>query len=90
MARTYKDLSDHAITRITGGDEEGYAQSQARRLKHMKSGGRLVRRVDQWGNPHGCGSPNCEWCEENRRHAATKAALAAEQELEDWRGETKA
>lgn len=85
MARTYKDLSDHAVDRVTGGQEESYAQDRARRVRHMEAGGRLVRRVDQWSNPHGCGSPECGWCLENRRHAAVKAELAAEQRMEDWR-----
>ena len=90
MARTYKDLSDGAVERVTGGEEESYARDHARRIRHMKSGGRLARRIDQWGNPHGCAAPECEWCEENRRHAATKAELAAEQRMEDWHGASKA
>lgn len=43
MARTYKDLSDHAVDRVTGGREESYAQDRARRVRHMKAGGRLAR-----------------------------------------------
>lgn len=90
MARTYKDLSDHAVDRVTGGAGEDYARDHARRLKHMEAGGRLACRVDKWGNPRGCGSPECRWCEENRRHAAAKAELAAGQRLEDWHGRTEA
>lgn len=29
MARTYKDLTDHAVDRVTGGREEGYAEVEA-------------------------------------------------------------
>lgn len=47
MARTYKDLSDHAVDRVTGGREESYAQDRARRVRHMKAGGRLARRIGQ-------------------------------------------
>lgn len=90
MARTYKDLSDHAVDRVTGGREESYTQDRARRVRHMEAGGKLVRRIGKWGNPHGCAAPECGWCAENRRHAAAKAELAAEQRMEDWHGETKA
>ena len=44
MARTYKDLSDHAVDRVTGGAEEDYARGHARRVRHMEAGGRLARR----------------------------------------------
>ena len=85
MARTYKDLSDHAVDRVTGGREESSAPDRARRVRHMEAGGRLVRRIGKWGNPHGCAALECDWCAENRRHAAAKAELAAEQRMEDWR-----
>ena len=90
MARTYKDLTDHAVDRVTGGREESYAQDRARRVRHMEAGGRLARRIGKWGNPHGCTAPECGWCAENRRHAVAKAELAAEQRMEDWHGETEA
>lgn len=51
----------------------------------MEAGGKLVRRIGKWGNPHGCAAPECGWCAENRRHAVAKAELAAEQRMEDWR-----
>ena len=50
MARTYKDLTDHAVDRVTGGREESYAQDRARRVRHMEAGGKLVRRIGKWGN----------------------------------------
>lgn len=90
MARTYKDLTDNAVERVTGGKEEDYARDRARRVRHMEAGGRLARRIDKWGNPYGCGSPNCEWCAENRRHAAVKAEQAADRKLEDWRDSEEA
>ena len=90
MARTYKDLTDHDVDRVTGGREESYAQDRARRVRHMEAGGRLVSRIGKWSNPQGCAAPECGWCAENRRHAAAKAELAAEQELEEWRGEAEA
>lgn len=90
MARTYKDLTDHAVDRVTDGREESYAQDRARRVRHMEAGGRLVRHIGKWSNPHGCAALECGWCAENRRHAVAKAELAAEQELEEWRGETEA
>ena len=51
MARTYKDLTDHAVDRVTGGREESYAQDRARRVRHMEAGGKLVRRnrLDRFG-----------------------------------------
>lgn len=85
MARTYKDLTDHAVDRVTGGAEEDYARGHARRVRHMEAGGKLVRRIGKWSNPHGCAAPECGWCAENRRHAAAKAELAAEQRMKDWR-----
>lgn len=45
MARTYKDLTDHAVDRVTGSAEEDYARGHARRVRHMEAGGRLVRRI---------------------------------------------
>lgn len=39
MARTYKDLTDHAVDRVTGGAEEDYARGHARRVRHMEAGG---------------------------------------------------
>ena len=51
----------------------------------MEAGGKLVRRIGKWSNPHGCAAPECGWCAENRRHAVAKAELAAEQRMEDWR-----
>lgn len=59
MARTYKDLSDHAVDRVTGGAEEDYARGHARRVRHMEAGGRLARRIGKWSNPHGCAAPEC-------------------------------
>ncbi len=85
MARTYKDLTDHAVDRVTGGREESYAQDRARRVRHMEAGGKLVRRIGKWSNPPGCAGPEGGWCAENRRHAAAKAELAVEQRMEDWR-----
>lgn len=43
MARTYKDLTDHAVDRVTGGAEEDYARGHARRVRHMEAGGRAAR-----------------------------------------------
>lgn len=43
MARTYKDLSDHAVDRVTGGREESYAQDRARRVRHgVRPPGRMT------------------------------------------------
>ena len=51
MARTYKDLTDHAVDRVTGGAEEDYARGHARRVRHMEAGGKLVRRIGKWEQP---------------------------------------
>ena len=41
MARTYKDLTDHAVDRVTGGAEEDYARGHARVPGLRRHAGRL-------------------------------------------------
>lgn len=85
MARTYKDLTDHAVDRVTAAPRRITPAATRAASATWRPGGKLVRRIGKWSNPHGCAAPECGWCAENRRHAAAKAELAAEQRMEDWR-----
>lgn len=53
MARTYKDLTDHAVDRVTGGAEEDYARGHARRVSILYNGNgeQRHRMLDHWGDP---------------------------------------